>query len=31
MYLRCNEDPPPDNLLELGKRAMKIAVGVFGF
>lgn len=31
MYLRCNEDPPPDNLLEIGKRAMNIAVGVFGF
>ncbi len=31
MYLRCNEDPPPDNLLDLAKKAIKILAGMFGF
>jgi hypothetical protein len=31
MYMRCNEDPPPDNLLDIGKKAMTIIKGMFGF
>jgi hypothetical protein len=31
MYLRCNEDPPPDNLLDMAKNAIGIVAGLFGF
>jgi hypothetical protein len=31
MYLRCNEDPPPDNLLDIAKKAIKTLAGIFGF
>jgi hypothetical protein len=31
MYLRCNEDPPADNLLDIAKKAIKTLAGIFGF
>lgn len=31
MYIRCNEEPPPDNLLDLAKKAFNIVAGLFGF
>ena len=31
MYIRCNEEKPPDNLLDLAKRAFNIIKGIFGF
>jgi hypothetical protein len=31
MYMRCNEEKPPDNLLDIAKRAIGILAGIFGF
>lgn len=31
MYIRCNEDPPDDNILDMGKKAFSMIADVFGF
>jgi hypothetical protein len=31
MFIRCNEDPPPDDLLQIARQAMKILTGSVGF